>query len=72
MKVEDEMTRNEITLITAGIDRIEKQITDMREEFRDELCRVEESAVSTAILKVQKWVLISVVAAGFSLFLALV
>lgn len=66
------MTRNEITLITAGIDRIEKQIADMREEFRDELCRVEESAVSTSMLKVQKWVLISVVAAEFSLFLALV
>lgn len=66
------MTRNEITLITSGIDRIEKQIADMRDEFREELCRVEKAAVSTAVLKVQKWVLISVVAAGFSLFLALV
>jgi hypothetical protein len=43
----------------------------MRDEFREELCRVEKAAVSTAVLKVQKWVLISVVAAGFSLFLAL-
>jgi len=67
------MTRNnEIALIIDSLRRIEEQIADMREEFKRDLCAVEKKAVEVAVLKVQKWVLISVVAAGFSLFLALV